>query len=147
MLAETDTGETVVLHSDGTWTFRRDHVPEELEGLVEIDVLRCGMIDTSLYGPMPGYRLRIKNASELTITRLRLRVLFLDANGAPFFEDYILPISSNPYSMSDSPDLFKPNYSFVYPANDRVTTVDNLDVDSWEVGSIRVEVAEAEIEP
>jgi len=145
--AVTDEGNKVILHDTGTWEYVEPEIEiDELKEQIEITILESKVYTSWVDEKQAGFRLKIKNNSDFPIHELKIRVLFIDKTGKPFFEEERTPVGG--YSLfSDYPDVLKPNYSFLYPEEGKYNSVDKLDVTEWDEGKIRIEILEVKTEP
>ena len=135
--AVTNDGKSVILHDDGTWEDVGHDESLDLQDQIEITILEAKVVET-YRGNTPGYRLKIKNNSAIPIYELKIRLLFIDKKGKPFFEEERTPVDSK---------VLKPNYSFLYPKAGSYCTVDTLDMTEWDEGNIKIEIIEIKTEP
>ena len=140
------TGEVVRLNDDQTWEYvdhpvnRDDPMTALNHQGISVVVETAKIIETMFDGNKAGLRFKLKNNSEMTVTKLRITVYFLDHDGRRFFEDAYLVVNADSWS---DPKVLKPNYSLKYPTDSsRYATADGLDLDEWDEGKIVFEVTE-----
>ena len=120
-----------------------DKIDKELLDSIDIKILECkiykGYFDTSA-----GYRLKIKNNSDREITNLKIILYFYDKNGKVFYDQerwLIYPPSS--WSLRDSTDSLKPNYSMLVPkSSSSYCVVEGIDLEEWDEGKMTYEIIE-----
>ncbi|MBQ5472829.1 MAG: hypothetical protein IIT58_12625 [Treponema sp.] len=120
-----------------------DKIDKELLDSIDIKILECkiykGYFDTSA-----GYRLKIKNNSDREITNLKIILYFYDKNGKVFYDQerwLIYPSSS--WSLRDSTDPLKPNYSMLVPkSSSSYCVVEGIDLEEWDEGKMTYEIIE-----
>jgi hypothetical protein len=114
-------------------------VPPKLASQIEVTVLEATTLKTWDGKTVAGCRFKIKNNSTVTIYNLSITVYFIDKSGKRFFEDTYYPVLSS--SWTDKVVL-KPNYSLIYPSEDKYMTADKLDLSEWDEGKIEIEITE-----
>ena len=99
-----------------------------VDNFIEIFDVRSQYINTYLDDfAVPAFRYSIKNNGTETISRLWVKVYFLDKNGDPFYENDYIPISKNNFSGMK---LLKPNYTYRMETN-KYNTVKEIDNKEW----------------
>jgi len=105
-----------------------------VDNFIEISNVRSQYINTYLDDfAVPAFRYSIKNNGTETISKLWVKVYFLDKNGDPFYENDYLPISN----VSDM-KLLKPNYTFRMETN-KYMTVKEINPKEWSK-KIKIEI-------
>ncbi len=137
-------GRLVILHDDDTWEYMGHDESLDLEDQIEITILEAKVVTPLFDEKQAGFRLKIKNNSAVPIYRLKIRIVFIDKNGKPFFEEERTPVSENSWLGSE---VLKPNYSFLSPAKGLFHSVDTLDITEWDEGNIKIEIIEIKTEP
>lgn len=106
---------------------------------IEVTVLEAKIIKTWSDEVKAGCRVKIKNNSKETIYNLSVTIYYLDKNGKRIYEETSYPVNSS--SWIDK-IVLKPNYSIIYPSDDKYMTTDKLDLNEWDEGKVEVEVTE-----
>ena len=81
----------------------------------------------------------IKNESEHTSIKVRVRITFLDIDDEAFFEDTrFLLIWTGP---DDRDTPLRPNYSI---KSKRICSTEGIDLDRWKEGNVKIEIIETD---
>lgn len=95
--------------------------------------------DSYLDGRVPGVVFKIKNNGNRTLSRVRVRVVFRDANDQPIAEEDYTPVSEYSY---DGSSLLRPNYIWQQERG-RFYTAQRVPSE-WEAGNAVATITEIE---
>jgi hypothetical protein len=77
---------------------------------LQVYELNAKYFDSILDGRVPGVTFKVKNNGDRTLNRVKVRVVFQDAEGNPIAEEEYTPVLVSSYSYGDGNRPLRPNY-------------------------------------
>ena len=142
-------GRRVKINEDFTWeeilidrTLQEPITTLNHNGVL-IEAVDVRVINTYSDQRKAGIQFRLRNNSDKTVSKLRVRVYYINKDGQFFFDkDYTL-VDSNAYIDRN---ILRPNYSLRLPSGNTYYTVDGLIIEEWAVGKIVLDLLTLEFE-
>jgi hypothetical protein len=100
--------------------------------------------DSMLDGRVPGIDFKLKNSGNRTLNEVKVRVVFLDGNGAPIAEEEYFPVLVTEFSMGDNKPL-RPNYIWQNEP-DKFYSAKSVPTE-WQAGKVSASIVDIEFGP
>ncbi len=117
---------------------------DSIKSKIDVSLISCEVITTWQDKQKIGYRLKIKNNSEVSISFLTVTISFYDNNGKVFFKDTCSPV--NTVSFSGNQEPLESNFSRLYPNDEDIySTVNGIDISEWDGKTATASISKIEL--